>query len=409
VPQPRKRDSLLKAIRENYETTAKKLNEYTSYPGDWIYASWSESDLKQFLDERGIPAPQPSSRDKLVASVRRNSRVAALSLKEAYGSVSASASAAQKTAADAILDAWSDSQIKEWADKQGIKVPQGSKRNELLAIARRNSHLLFESAASAFGAATSNAGNEYAKATDDATLATDDAFNKAVDTWSSSRLKAYLDSRGVPAPQGNKRDELLAAVRLNKHKAATGFSAWTFDTWTADNLKAWLQSQNHKAGKKAGQSREDLLKHAQDSYASASKAGGTKYASASSYLTQQTAAAKDTSLDTWSESEIKHYLDSYGISTYQGSTLNELRALARRNANYFRYGTTTPQGTLFAKIQGGVQWVLDQVKLGAASGRDQAGHQAQKAGDQAKEKATAASNRAQEAAQSAGDKVKEEL
>lgn len=52
-----------------------------------------------------------------------------------------------------------------------------------------------------------------------------------------SRLKAYLDSRGVPVPQSGRRDELLATVRLNKHKAATDWSAWTFDTWTIDNLK----------------------------------------------------------------------------------------------------------------------------------------------------------------------------
>lgn len=409
VPQPRKRDTVLKAIRENYESAAKKISEYSAYPGDWLYESWSDSDIKAYLDERGIPVPQPSARDKLVASVRRNSRTAALAVKEAAAAASSSASAAQKTAADAILDAWSDSQIKEWADKHGISVPQGSKRNELIAIARRNSHLLVQSASSGFGAATSSAANEFAKATDDAQLKAEDAFNTAIDSWSTTRLKAYLDSRGVPVPQAGKRDELLAAVRLNKHKAATGWSAWTFDTWTTDNLKSWLQSQNHKAAKKGAASRDDLLKYAQDSYSSASKAGGSQYASATAYLAQQTQAAKDTSFDTWSESELKHYLDSYGISTYQGSTLNELRALARRNANYFRYGTTTPQGSIFAKIQDGFYWALSQVKLGVASGRDEAGDQAQKAGDYIKEKATVASDRAHEAAQTAGDKIKEEL
>jgi len=144
-------------------------------------------------------------------------------------------------------------EIKEWADKNGIKVPQGSKRNELLAIARKhraqltgdNASYSAKSAASkasasggsAFGAATSAAGNQYAKATDDAQLKAQDAFNSAVGTWSESRLKAYLDARGVPVPQSSKRDELVAAVRLNAHKASTGWSAWTFDTWTVDNLK----------------------------------------------------------------------------------------------------------------------------------------------------------------------------
>ena len=242
APQPRKRDTLLKTARENYETVAKKLGQTVSYPGNWLYESWSESDLKEFLDERGIPVPQPSSRDKLIASVRRNSRLASQNMKDSAASASASANSAKESLSDALLNAWSDSQIKEWADKNGIKVPQGSKRNELLALARKHRASLYgdtvaSSASSAFGAATTKAGNQYAKATDDASLKADDAFNSAIGTWSDSRLKAFLDARGVPVPQGGKKDELLASVRLNKHKAASGFSAWTFDTWTTENLK----------------------------------------------------------------------------------------------------------------------------------------------------------------------------
>lgn len=76
---------------------------------------------------------------------------------------------------DALLDAWSDSQIKEWCDKNGIKVPQGSKRNELIALARRNWAKVHgddyaSSASSYYGAATSNANNQFAKASDDASL-----------------------------------------------------------------------------------------------------------------------------------------------------------------------------------------------------------------------------------------------
>ena len=242
VPQPRKRDTLIASIRQNYESVAQKLGQSVHYPGDWLYETWSESDLKEFLDERGVPVPQPSTRDKLIASVRRNSRLASLNLKDAAASASKSASSAKESLSDALLDSWSDSQIKEWADKNGIKVPQGSKRNELIALARKHrAQLLGDNAASsvssAFGAATTKAGNQYAQATDDASLKSEDAFNSAIGTWSDSRLKAFLDARGVPVPQAGKKDELVKQVRLNKHKAASGWSAWTFDTWTVDNLK----------------------------------------------------------------------------------------------------------------------------------------------------------------------------
>jgi hypothetical protein len=74
------------------------------------------------------------------------------------------------------------------------------------------------------------------------------------------------------------------------------------------------------------------------------------YASATSYLAKQTDAAKDTVFDTWSESELKNYLDSYGFDVPQGSTKNELIAYSRNLRNWFRYGTTTPQGTLLAQL-----------------------------------------------------------
>ncbi|MCJ1253282.1 hypothetical protein MMC24_001093 [Lignoscripta atroalba] len=414
APQPTKRDSLIATARDNYDSIAKKLGETAHYPGNWLYETWSESDLKEFLDERGVPVPQGSSRDKLIASVRRNSRLASTHMKESSASASASAKAAKESLSDQLLDAWSDSQIKEWADKNGIKVPQGSKRNELLALARKHRDSLTgdnvaSSASSAFGAATTKAGNQYAKATDDAQLKGEDAFNAAIGTWSESRLKAFLDARGVPVPQGGKKDEILASVRLNKHKATTGYSAWTFDTWTTENLKKWLSTQNNKAANKAGASRDDLLKQAQDSYAKASKSGGSSYASVTSYLASSTDAAKDNTFDTWSDSDLKSYLDSYGVPNYQGSNTNELKAMARRNANYFRYGTSTPQGTVWARLSGGAQWVLDQLKIGASSGRKEAAYQAEKGTDAVKEGATTATNRAQEAAQKASHKAKEEL
>jgi hypothetical protein len=180
----------------------------------------------------------------LIAAVRRQSRLAGLTAKSVASSASASAASAQATLSDTLFNAWSDSDLKKFLDEHGVKVPQGSKRNELIALARKHRASLLSSASSAsasatsvVGAATSKAGNEWARATEDAKLKADDAFDAVVQTWSDSRLKAYLDARGIPVPQGSKRDEILAKVRLYKHKAAMGNNAWTFDTWTTENLK----------------------------------------------------------------------------------------------------------------------------------------------------------------------------
>jgi hypothetical protein len=142
---------------------------------------------------------------------------------------------------------------------------------------------------------------------------------------------------------------------------------------------------NSKAAKKADASREELAKHAKDAYIKASKAGGEQYASATSNIAVATGAAKDTTFDSWTHSELKKYLDSYGIPVYQGSSINELRAAARRHATYFKYGTNTPQGTIYAKIMETVNWILDQVKLGASSGRAQGQEAAEKVREKAAE------------------------
>lgn len=194
--------------------------------------------------------------------------------------------------------------------------------NELRALVRKHrADILGDnvsgSAASAFGAATSKAGNQYAQATNDASLAAQDAFNSVVDTWSDSRLKAYLDARGVPVPQASKTDELRALVRKNAHKAWSGWNAWTFDDFSIENLKNYLQANGDAAAKqtaeKSGATRDELVSAAQSAYTSASSAGGANWASATSYLSKATDSAKTSAFDTWSESDIKNYLDSYGI------------------------------------------------------------------------------------------------
>lgn len=201
-------------------------------------------------------------------------------------------------------------------------VPQGSRTDEIRALIRRKrAQIMDDTVAARVGAATSKAGNQYAKATDAAAgaaaAAADAAFAKSADTWSESRLKAFLDARGVPVPQNSNTDQLRALVRKHAHKAASGWNAWTFDDLSYDNLRNYLASTGNDAAKKVAEksdaARSDLVNAANSYYESASKAGGKQYATATSYLSKITQSAKDNFFDTWSDSEIKAYLDSYGI------------------------------------------------------------------------------------------------
>ena len=116
-------------------------------------------------------------------------------------------------------------------------------------------------------------------------------------------------------------------------------------------------------------------------------------------MSQATATAKGSAFDTWTDSELKSYLDSYGVVRVypvqeappplpcactniflqpvpQGSKTEELRAYARRQYTYFKYGTTTPTETIFAKLGEGVKdswnWVTSQLGIGVDAAKKQA-------------------------------------
>lgn len=129
VPQPRARDTLLQKVRSNYDAVAKKAGETAAYPGDWLYETWSESDLKEWLDTHGFPAPQPTNRDKLIASVRRNSRLASLKLADAQASASQSAAATTETLTDALAANQRDIRVNSSSYTLKIRLRDNSKRH----------------------------------------------------------------------------------------------------------------------------------------------------------------------------------------------------------------------------------------------------------------------------------------
>ena len=233
-PTPRTRDSLLQTVRSNYQTAANKAGETFHYPGDWLYSSWSDSELKTWLDERGIPVPQPSNRDKLIASLRRNSRIASDRSAAAAASASSSAAGSQQSLSEQLIESWGDSQIKDWLDKQGIKVPQGSRSNELKALARKHSAQLTGGdakgqGASAYGAATSSAGNFYAQATNNAYGAFQHYYDLAMNQvgMASKDAQASLSSASSVASVEASKSSVAAsksAASASKEASKSGSS-----------------------------------------------------------------------------------------------------------------------------------------------------------------------------------------
>lgn len=288
-PQPRTRDSLLSTVRSNYQSAANKAGETAAYPGEWLYAQWSDSDLKAWCDERGIPVPQTGNRDSLISTIRRHSYVAAQEANKKYNSATKHAQNAQESLSNQLLESWSDSQVKEWLDKNGIPIPQGSKRNELTALARKHSARLSgnnvqDQAAGAYGAATSSAGNYYAQATDDSYAGLRYYYDYALNQFgfASQEAKASLSSASVRASS--------SAVSASSVASSSAVSASSYASSLASVASASASSASSSASK-AGQNAPSAAAKAASEVSASASASASSASSVASVSARSSASS----------------------------------------------------------------------------------------------------------------------
>lgn len=445
VPQGSTKESILAQLRKNTasftEQAKQKLNDITSQTGDKVFDSWSESQLKELLDENGIPAPQGSKVNELRALARKNYKSLKNSASEYYAagassvsksgnsayaeatksassaasvaskssqsaasvaskSAESAASVASKSAASAASVASKSAQsIAAEASKSGKKygaaaqksaesaASVASKSAESLASVASNAAnsyaaIAAKSGSSIYNEATKSAASVYGEASASASsLASDAATNllgsdNAVYTlWSESRLKSFLDARGIPVPQNGKKDELTALVRENSRKAK--LHAEDFESWSSAQLKEFAKTSKIKLNKAADSSREELVKQTQIGYNELSKKGDAAAAEAK----KQYENVKASAFDTWSDSDLKSFLDSYGVSVPQNGAKDQLVALARRNAHYFSNGQLGPtHGSGLAQIAtDGINALFDFIKQASGVGYNKAAQKAEEA------------------------------
>jgi hypothetical protein len=147
------------------------------------------------------------------------------------------------------VDAWTDSELREFLLKNGIVAPS-SKAEELRILAKQQLEKTpgFASQASAsassLGAqATAALGEAYYASADAPRLAYDylsNAFDETKDyvysSWSDSDLRSYLESKGVvKTPVEAKRDDLVSQVKGLYNDAADN----VYDTWSDTYLVSW--------------------------------------------------------------------------------------------------------------------------------------------------------------------------
>jgi len=119
------KESLVQQVKAGWADTEDKTTEAYTTVSNWIFDSWTESQLKSFLDYHGIPSPQPRTRDTLLTTARSN-----------YQTVANKVGETTAYPGDWLFKQWSDSDLKSWADSRGIPTYQGTKRNQLIANVR---------------------------------------------------------------------------------------------------------------------------------------------------------------------------------------------------------------------------------------------------------------------------------
>ncbi|KAF7373563.1 hypothetical protein MSAN_00566700 [Mycena sanguinolenta] len=321
----------------------------TSASASWFgsdtpqYNDWSSTDLKKWLKDHNINAPDTYSQQQLKDLVQSNWNQASSWTADQYAS-------AQKAFADmreSTFDTWEESRLREFLLEQGIVAPSGPR--EQLVLLAKNHYAAYTSAASSISAQAStavygdtgyqmskSASSVVAQATREAARQLDDTKDYVYSTWDDNRLRAYLVDKGVLAKNAGdkKRSELLAMMRDAYARVATPvWEAWSdsymrewliahdlypasappptsellkskmsqyyydttssvWSTWSDSELKSWLVAHNIIKSDAQIQ-RDKLVKLLEDNYTN----------------------AKDTLWEAWSDSQMREWLVKHGETT----------------------------------------------------------------------------------------------
>ncbi|KAH3686890.1 hypothetical protein WICPIJ_002121 [Wickerhamomyces pijperi] len=201
-------DELVKLAKDNYDSIAKSAKASGKYLGDWLYDSWGLDDLTSWLDEYKIDYDKAKdSKDALVKKVREHAYEASKYTQEERDSILDNLDLTAKSLFDKagkikadVFNTWSANQLYRWLKNHQIKVDQSLKNNkEELALIAQK-HT--------------------------------DKFHQDVEQWSSKASKSAspLLSKATDAVDNVINDTFFVGI----------------ESWSRDRLKAFLESRGVK-------------------------------------------------------------------------------------------------------------------------------------------------------------------
>lgn len=341
------------------------------YPKSSFFDKLSTKDLKDMLAKRSISLPEKSSdRTALVSTLRRNLRYIYLQGRNNVASLGETLQLENREFFDkagnfksSLFYDWSDNDLKFWLKEHEL-LPESSssstgtyKHSDLVNAARQNAQSLKDDIDTYVAYKSSHATPLLSKATQAVADTYDSVLESTFNLWSGSRIESFLQSRGVPFAKSASRQDLLKLMQRYKDNTADVIGAWSFDQWSQEDIKQWLYDQ----GQTADGTREQLVEEATtylNSLHSGISSTGSVIVSAGQNVYDSVAAsltsASQAAFDSWTESDLKAYVDSYGVDNSNVLTRSDLINSAKANFQLFTTGKTSTKksATQNAKIYG---------------------------------------------------------
>lgn len=381
------KDQLVAKAKENYSNLTKKLKVSGNYPGEWLYQSWSNDELYQWLKDYGVSVQDSykNNREALMQKVRENVYPASKHVRDEKNAfleqLNVDVSQAldkSNELKDSFFKDLSESQIVEWLKFHGHQVSHA----DLWKTLENSKDTLksdLEEFAKSKAADASSIGTEWQKNVSDFV---NDTFLIDVSRWPKSRLKSFLNSRQVSIPRFSTKQDLVQLVNKNRFTPPSYVSdkaSWLFEGWSPESLKKWLSengvdvTSKDDVYAKANQLIDSFKDQASDLKSTAdSQADSAKKTATGSFNEVKTAANNwfdqlTSEIPSWSEKDLKEYLKSYGMDT-KGLSKDELVSRAQQNANYFVRGVkdaVQPRRSYWSTWTGGI---FDDSYLGGSPG-----------------------------------------
>lgn len=279
------KQELLDLVKEKYDQIVNDNGVTGSYPGDWLYESWSLDEAKKWLEDHEIEFDPSHKKEELVNTVKENSYLASLEVIDAKNSLLDLLKLGKKEVfdkgeevKDAFIDGWNYSQLREWLyihgfiDTKPDVYAEDLDIDKLRKIVKSNKAYLVADIKDWLAKASASADPYLSKASESAEDAKDyinDTFLVGIESWSKERLRDFLKARNVKFPQFALKLDLISYVKKSvnvpvKYKQSESPFSGLLEGLSVGSVQKWIGKQ----GQNADTARKDALSLLKEYYES---------------------------------------------------------------------------------------------------------------------------------------------